>query len=91
MGKREGKSCTCMHTRERERERERDLEKNEKKISILFLIVCEKGVWSLNSVTPKRKSCASHVILFLSNLTVKVTKKNLVKYENKFCKIMCKS
>ena len=75
MGKREGKSCTCMHTRERERERERerDLEKNEKKISILFLIVCEKGVWSLNSVTPKRKPCASHVILFLSNLIVKVT------------------
>ena len=71
MGKREGKSCTCMHTRERERERPG--KKWEKKKSILFLIVCEKGVSSLNSVTPKRKSCASHVILFLSNLTVKLT------------------
>ena len=39
MGKREGKSCTCMHERETELEK-----KMRKKIIILFLIFCEKSV-----------------------------------------------
>ena len=72
MGKREGKSCTCMHTRERERERE-TWKKMRKKKSILFLIVCEKGVSSLNSVTPKRKS---FFIYILKNKFLKIENKN---------------
>ena len=49
--------CSRMHMREEEEEEE------EEEISICSHLFVKRVFWSLNSVPPKRKSCARHVLL----------------------------
>ena len=52
--------CSRMHMRE---EKEEEEEEEEEEISICSHLFVKRVFWSLNSVPPKRKPCARHVLL----------------------------